>query len=169
MANKIYVAPETARYWDDSAGDLLLDDINGLAADAVACGAYVDLGSGSRAEEYEFEMIVDGFGTAPVVGETVDLYFIESQDSQNFSGQPSTAPGATSEGTVTLAQLKNALFAGSAVVHSTTAGDVLQVSGVVRLTSRYVAPVVHNNTADALNSSTPAHKISLTPLPAEVQ
>jgi hypothetical protein len=32
-----------------------------------------------------------------------------------------------------------------------------------------VSPVVHNNTADALLSTSDAHKVTLTPIPPEVQ
>ena len=144
-------------------------DCGGLAADAVRCGSFHDLGASPRSEWYEVEFLISGFDTAPVVGEGVDLYFTQSLATTGFDGSPSTDPTDTVEGTVTVDQLKNLLFIGSAIVVSTTAADDLRMRAVVRLTSRYAAPVVHNNTADALLSTSDAHMVTLTPIPQEVQ
>ena len=168
MANKIYMAAETSITWTDSGGDETLD-MGGLAADAVDCGSYHDLGSGSRSEYYEIELFIDGFDTAPVVGETVDLYFTQSNATTAFDGAPSTDPTTSAEGTVTTDQLPNLLYVGSVTVTSTTAATNLQARFIARLTARYVAPVVHNDTADALLSTADSHKVVLTPIPPEVQ
>lgn len=170
MVNKVYNNPETSRTWSDSGttSDELLD-LGGLAANSVAMGSYWDRGAGARAMEYEFEMLIDGFDTAPVVGETVVLYFSQSNATTNFTGNPTTDPTDTAQGTMTLDQAKNTLLAGVATVYSTTAADELKVTGTVFLTSRYISPVVHNNTADALLGTSDAHMITLTPIPAEIQ
>jgi len=168
MANKVYIAPETTITWLDTGGDLDCD-LGGLAADGGQMGAYHDMGAASHAEQCEIELLIDGFDTAPVVGETVDLYLSFSNATTNFDGNPTTDPTTTAEGTMTTAQLKNCLFVGSVVVYSTTAGDELKSTFIVRIPSRYVSPVVHNNTVDALLSTADAHSIKLTPCPPEVQ
>ncbi len=168
MANKVYINPETTITWLNTGGDLDMD-LGGLAADAVQMGAYSDRGAAARAQDYAFELLIDGFDTVPVVGESVDLYFAQSNATTNFDGNPTTDPTAVAEGVMTTDQLKNTMFANSAIVYSTTAANKLKITGTVRLTSRYISPVVHNNTADALLSTADAHSLILTPIPIEIQ
>lgn len=162
MANKIYTQSETAKTWTDAGGDYTFD-LGSLAADAVRVGAQGDLGAAPRADRYEWRLVIDGFDTAPVVGESVDLY-LSFGDGTYVDGDVGTgdAAGATDD-------LPNLLFIGSAIVQTTTAADNLIISGTVEIVSRYVSPVVHNNTADALLGTSDAHKFILTPVPAEVQ
>ena len=150
--------------WTDSGGDEQLD-LGGLASDSTLGGSYYDQGS-TPPDEYEWEMIIDGFDTAPVVGESVDLYFCQGNATTVFDGQITSNPTDTVDTATgpTTDMLKNMHYAGSCVVHSTTAGDELIARGVVTLTSQYIFPVVHNNTADALLSTGDAHKVTLTPL-----
>ncbi len=152
-----------ATEWLNTGGDLDMD-LGGLAANAVQMGAYLDAGVLPRFRVYSFELLIDGFATAPVVGESVDLYFAQSESTTNFDGNPTTDPTPLAEGTMTLAQAKNTLLVGSALVYSTTAGDELKITGTVFLNSRYISPVVHNNTADALLGAADAHSLKLTPL-----
>lgn len=170
MANKIYINPETTITWLNTGGDELLD-LGGADGDSgdVAVGSFHDLGSGVRSEWYDWELFIDGFATAPVVGETADLYLIQSNETTSFDGNPTTDPTTTVQGAATTDQLRNMTYVGSAVVYSITAGDELKVHGVVRLTQRYVSPVVHNNTADDFAISGDAHSFKLTPIPPEVQ
>jgi len=168
MPSKSYISPEASVTWADSGGDKLLD-LGGLAAGSVKCGAYADLGSGARSDIYELELFIDGFGSAPTVGQTVDLFITQSNDGTNFDGEPSAAPGSSSEGTVTANQALNMLYVGSVVVASTTAADGLRARFSARLTGRYVAPVVINRTAVALLGTADAHRVILTPTPQESQ
>ncbi|HDY68145.1 hypothetical protein LCGC14_1610560 [marine sediment metagenome] len=167
--NKIYIAPETAVTWKDTGGDEVLD-MGGLAADDLAVGSFLDLGANSRSSDYVFTFFVDQFETNPVVGESIDLYWATGTDTANFDGVVTTAPGDSSTGTAVLAETPNLMYAGSAIVITTTAASAkLRISGFIRFLSRYVFPVVHNNTADALNRTGDGHSIILTPVPAEVQ
>ena len=164
MPNKVYIAAETAITWTNSGGDEILDlGTTGGAADGVRIGARHDFGAASRSEWYEWRMVIDGFDTAPVVGESVDIY-IATSDGTNADGNASTtdADGATND-------LPNFHFIGSAIVQTTTAGNNLVVSGIVRIVARYAQPVIHNNTADKLLSTADAHKFILTPIPPEIQ
>jgi len=162
MANKIYINQETSKTWTDTAGDYTMD-LGSLAADAVRVGQQGDLGAAPRADMYAWKLVIDGFDTAPVVGETVDLY-LSFSDGVNVDGQVGTSDAAGST-----VQLPNLLFLGAASVQTVTASDKLIISGTCQITQRYVSPVIHNNTADALLGTADAHKFILTPVPAEVQ
>jgi hypothetical protein len=171
MASKIYVNPETSITWTDSVtgGDEDLDLGDGALglADAVGCGSYHDWGTAPRAFGYYVTLKIDGFATAPVVGETVDLYMAESEDATIWTGPESPSDTADSAGaTVRLPNLK---FLGSAVVTTVTAADDVVASFEWYSTARYTAPVVHNNTADALLTTSDAHKVIMTPIPYEGQ
>lgn len=168
MANKIYINPESVIEWLNTGGSLDMD-LGGLAADGVQMGAYHDRGANSQAHRWGFELLIDGFDTAPVVGEAVDFYISQSIGTTNFDGNPTTDPTDSAEGTMTVNQLKNCLPSDSAIVYSTTAGDELKITGEVLITSRYFSPVIHNNTADALLSTADAHSLKMWPLPDEIQ
>lgn len=167
MANKIYVNQEAAITWtDDTTGGDYTLDIGGLATVSVRAGDVGDLGSGARADRYYWKFIVDGFDTAPVVGQVVSIYLAFSMGGTqaDTDGDLSGTDGASS--TVVL---PNLLHLGDAVVQTTTAADELVVSGVVEILARYVVPVVYNQTDDALLSTSDAHKFILYPAPPEVQ
>lgn len=165
MANKVYAAQETSLTWTDTGGDYALD-LGSLAAAAVRAGGEGDLGAFPNSRLYRWKLVIDGFDTAPVVGEAVDLYLAFSEDATQATrdGDLSGTDGASS--TVVL---PNLMYIGSAVVQTTTAADELVASGEVSISSRYVTPVVHNNTADALLGTSDAHKFILTPVPDEIQ
>lgn len=164
MANKIYVAQETALDWtDDTTGGDYTLDLGSLAAGSVRVGDRGDLGSASRAFVYEWRMVIDGFDSSPVVGEAVEIYIATSEGTYE-DGDVGTTDAAGST-----VQLPNLLHVGNAVVQTTTAGDNLQTSGIVEIYSRYVTPVVYNATADALLGTSDAHHFYLTPMPPEVQ
>lgn len=133
-------------------------------------GAFLDLGVAPRPKRHKVVFLLTGFATAPVVGETVLLYFSQSDATTLFDGVPTTDPTLTVEGTMTENQIKNiGIPVVILSVVSTTAGDDLQARAEINLTGRYVAPVVHNNTADVLLGTADAHKITLTPIPDEIQ
>jgi len=171
MASKSYQASETARTWSDSgtSSDELLD-MGGLAASGgIACGSYWDLGASPRADTYEVELFIDGFDTAPVVGQIVECWITQSNATTGFDGQLTTDPGDATEGTATVAQAENCTHACAVRVYSTTAGDELQKRQTVRLTGRYIAPIVINRTEDVLLSTSDAHMVTITPIPQEGQ
>ena len=162
MANKLYVARETAIVWTDSGGDLALT-FAALSPDAVRIGARKDFGAGSTARRYEWRAVVQ-FDTAPVVGETVDLYLATS-DGTDADGATGTGDAA---GTTT--KLKNLKPIGRIIVDTTSVETDIIASGECVINTRYVSPVVHNNTADSLaNTGTPVCSFTLTPIPPEIQ
>lgn len=170
MPSKSYINPETSKVWTDTGGDKLLD-LGGLTG-TPKCGAYLDLGAAPRADMFEVELFIDNFASGTVsVGQTVDLFFTQSNATTGFDGRLTTDPTTSAEGTVSADQVRNLLFACSAVIISATAtSNLIQARAVVRLTSRYVAPVVYNRTSSGvLKSSSDAHKVTLTPIPQEGQ
>ncbi len=168
MPNKIYIQQETSVSWLVTGGDELMDlgSTNG-AADGVEVGAYHNWGVAPRSADYMWVIDIDGFDTAPVIGETVDLYVAVSEDATLWSGPE--APSDAARGAGNTDRLPNLLYVGSATVRSITAGDNVVASGRVHIPQQYFAVVVHNNTADKLLSTSDAHRVRFTPIPLEVQ
>ena len=163
MANLVHMLEGTSLTWTDAGGDNVFD-IGGLASDAVRAGASDDLGAGARSEWYRYTLTIDGFDTDPVVDEAVNLYLSFSEDNTAFDGDLTSSDAASAK-----VVLPNLLFLNSAIVQTTTAANELIISGKVRILHRYVQPVIHNATADALLSSSDAHKFVLTPTPPQIQ
>ncbi len=163
MANKVFVNPETKIVW--AVGGTPDLDLGALAADGVRVGQQTDRGASARSAWFYWEMFIDGFDTAPVVGERVEIYLAMAHESASVvTGTVGVADAAG----VTVA-LPNLLHLGGAAVQTTTAGDNLVVSGEIYVTARYLSVVVHNNTADALLGTADAHLFTLTPMPPELQ
>lgn len=167
MANELYLDIGSAITWTDTGGDEDLD-LGGLAAGSVRLGSYHDWGVDPRPGFYQLTIFIDGFDTAPVVDESVLTYIAESQDNTNWSGP--VAPNDTTDAAGSTATIPNLSLGPFPVfVHSTTAGDDLVKVYDFFSSNRYHAPVVHNNTADALLSTSDAHKIIITPYAWQTQ
>jgi len=169
MANEIYLVRGTTVAWLNSGGDEELDLGDGVIglSGAVGVGSYHDFGAAPQPDEYEIVVDIDGFATAPVVGESVDVYIAESADATLWTGPE--APSNTADSTGATVRLPNLKFVGSVVVHTTTAANNLTGSFLIRSSSRYIAPVVHNNTADNLLATADAHRVNITPVYYQVQ
>ena len=166
MANEVYQKMGTAIVWGQTGtdGELQLD---GMLSGSTLAGSYLDRGdltSTPAPDLYIWELHIDGFGTSPVTGETVNLYFAQSSNATNWDGELTSNPTDANDSASgpSLTMLNNQLFAGSLSVISTTAGDELTCRGLVRLLSRYISPVVYNATSDHL-ASTGNHTLTLTP------
>ena len=162
MANKVYIARETPVVWSDTAGDLVMT-LNNLATTVARIGAQKDWGAGSTSEWYEWRLTVE-FETAPVVGETVDIY-LSTTDGTEEDGQEGVADANVADNN----SLKNMHYIGSLVVTSTGADHPMTASGICRIATRYVSPVIHNNTADNLRADNDSGEFTLTPIPPEIQ
>lgn len=159
---KVYVARETPVVWSDTAGDLVMT-LNNLAAGAGRVGAQKDWGAGSTSEWYEWRLTAQ-FETAPVVGETVGVY-LSTSDGTEEDGQEGGADAAL--GSVN--SLLNMHPLRPLSVTSVDAAHDMTVSGICRIVTRYVSPVIHNNTADNLKAANDTCKFTLTPIPPESQ
>lgn len=166
MANKIYINQETVIIWSDAGytGEDYVMDLGGLATLGVRVGAQGDLGAAPRASQYGWQLVIDGFDEAPIEGEEIQIYLAFSFDGTDIDGDvgASDAVGDNSD-------LPNLLHLGTAVVASVAAADELIISGIVEIVSRYVSPVVKNDTADPLLSTSDAHTFKLWPIPPEIQ
>lgn len=167
MANKVKINPETAKLWSDAghaSEDYVLDLGANGGSGVVAVGAQGDLGAAPRSRRYKWRLTIDGFDTAPVVGEMVHLYLAYGRSTSDIDGDV-----GSSSGTGSINDLPNLHHIGTAIVQTTTAGDELFISGTVDIVDRYVSPVVYNATADALLSTSDVHEFELTPIPDEIQ
>lgn len=160
--NKVYIVRGTPIVWSDTTGDLAIT-INNLAAGTGRVGARKDFGAGPQPDAYSWRFTCQ-FETAPVVGETVDLY-LSTSDGSEEDGQIGTTDAALSAED----KLKNLLFLASLVVDVATVDIDFTVSGVVSIPTRYVSPVVFNNTADNLQATNDTGEFTLTSIPPDIQ
>lgn len=162
MPNKVYVARETPIVWSDTTGDLAMT-LNNLAAGAGRIGARKDFGAGSTSQWYSWRLTVQ-FETAPVVGETIEIYLATSDGTEEDAqvGTTDAALGSTDD-------RKNLHLIGILIVTSTDADHDMTASGICRIPTRYVSPVVFNNTADNLQATNDTGEFTLTPIPDEIQ
>lgn len=162
MANKIYIARETAITFKGSGGDVVIT-LNNLATGVARISAQKDNGAGSKALEYEVRAVME-FETVPVVGETVDLYLVTS-DGTDPDGQEGTSDADVGDN----GSLKNMTFIGSVIVTTATVDHQMTASFIIRIPTRYYSIVVHNNTADNLQATANTCWVIVTPIPYEVQ
>ena len=161
MPRLVYVKRETLIMWTDTTGNLICT-LNNLAAGAVRLGARKDFGAGSTPEWYSWRLTVQ-FATAPVVGETIDVY-LSTSDGMEEDGQLGSADAAGDTNSI-----RNMHYIGSLTVTSADADHDMTFSGVCRITTRYVSPCIHNNTADNLKATNVTSEFTLTPIPSELQ
>ncbi len=163
MASKVYIARETPVVWSDTTGDEALT-LNNLAAGAGRVGARHDYGTGSTAGDFSWRFTCQ-FDTTPVVGETVDIYLATS-DGTEEDGQVGTADAALSAED----KLKNLHYLGSLIVDVATVDIDFTVSGITFIPTRYVSPVIFNNTTDDnLQATNDTGEFTLTGIPFEGQ
>lgn len=106
--------------------------------------------------------------TAPVVGETVDIYLKTAPDGVNYDNDDGND---TDIAVSSINKLKNLHFLGSIVVDEAAADVPMQASGMIEIGAETVQPVFWNATADTLDddTSTTDLKFSLIPIPLEIQ
>lgn len=164
MANKVYINPETALKFADSAQS---PDVDLTLANLVTGSGQIsdryDLGAAARSEWYEWRATFQ-FDTAPVIGESVDIY-ISTSDGTNEDGQEGISNATIGD----IESLKNMSHIGSVIVTSVDVDHDMTAAGICRIVSRYFSVVVHNNTADNLKNNTGVNMIMITSIPPEVQ
>ncbi len=164
MANKIYKIDETSITWTDTTGDLVMT-LNNLAAGAGRQGAVKDLGAGgtARSRHYRWRCIVQQ-DTAGVVGEIIRVY-LKFGDGTYYDNDDGTGDIAVSAED----KLNNLTLIGILRVDEAVADVNISKSGSVLISSRYVMPVIWNETADNLQATNDINKFILTPDPDEIQ
>jgi len=154
-----------------TATDVAFNPVN-AATNTGWQSAKVDLGS-ARAPEYAVHAAIE-FATAPVTGETVDLYWAPSVLAADASGNPGFVVGgdaAYAGGVATIDEgLAQLTFIGSLVcsADATTSVQVGMVA-VFAPQCRYGCLVAHNNTSDAFHSDMVETAVSFTPIIPDLQ
>jgi len=162
MATKVYIAREAPVVWSDSAGDLVLT-LNALGVGAGRIGARKDLGAASTSYQYSWRFTCQ-FDDEPVVGETINLYLCTS-DGTRPDGELGVADAALAAED----KMKNLYHIGNLIVDVATKEIDFTSSGVCTIPTRYVSPVVWNNTVDVLENVNDVSEFTLTPIPFESQ
>lgn len=166
MANAVYQKAGTAVTWQDSTGDLAIT-LQNLAAGAGRQGATKDWGalSTARAARYKFRFHVS-FESAPIVGETVELYWKSSDDNTVWDNDDGAGDIALSAAD----KLRNCKLIG-VITADEAAQDVrMSVAGSFEDFARYGAPIVYNRSAgDNLQNTANDAAIIVTPIFDEIQ
>lgn len=163
MPDKIYTAFETALVFADSAQTPTKNlTLTALGINAARISARHDLGTTSHATRFEWRAIFQ-LATAGTIGEAIKLY-ISSSDGTNPDGE-----GGTADAALTVDKLRNMDPMGAVIVDTTSVDVDITASGIITIKSRWFSVAVHNDTTDALRTSTTVHSVTLTPVPDEVQ
>lgn len=142
-----------------------------LAAGSARMGAEDDLGA-TLPPRYKVELRIES-GTAPTAGGTYDLFLAWGDDGTTYPGGVSGSDGAWPADGNEDEWVKQLEYVGSLVV--TNDGNTVQVQApwIVYPKSRYVVPVVDNNTDQAIRDETTAtdndSRIILTPIDDQIE
>jgi len=158
----VYVNEETPITWLSSGGTELIT-LTSVAATAGRQGALRDFGVAARPLEHFWRAFVV-FATAPVVAESIDIYW-KTSDGTNPDNDDGTGDIAVSS----VDKLRNLQYLGSIIVDEASATPVFVASGKFDISARHGGPVFWNATADALSSTALDHGFSITPIPMEIQ
>ena len=157
MTSKAYMLGEAPVNFS-SAGDVVLT-LTSFAALAGRQSAQLDLGiqTTAKAFQYNWRAFIK-FATAPVVGETIDIY-MKTSDGTHLDNDDGIADGAVSA----IDKLKNLQYVGSIIVDEASAVPEFSASGQVRITNRYIQFVFWNASADGLSATASDHGLLLEP------
>ena len=161
MANKVYVATETALTFQDSGGTAVIT-LNNLAANVGRVSAQVDRGAGSRASRFLLEAKFEK-GVAGVVGQIITVCLFGG-DGTNTDGNVGVVDAA-----LTATQALAAFFTLQVVVTTTATNTPIRQTCEVSLPLRRVSVGVVNSLTGLLRATANACVVTLTPMPDEVQ
>jgi hypothetical protein len=163
MANLILGTTGTPVAWTDSTGDLAMT-LNNLAAGAGRQGAIKSFGTADKANRYMWRAFVQ-FATAPVVGESVEIY-LKTSDGTHPDNDDGTGDIAVSAED----KLKNLMYIGSIIVDEAATGVKMVAQGFIdNLDVDNVMPIFFNQTADNLVATDNLNGFIITPMPFEIQ
>jgi len=162
VANLIYIHPETEIAWLNTGGDETFTGTS-LASSAGRQGDMRDFGTAPRSKSYAWRAACV-FGTAPVVGARVDIYWKTSDGSyaDNDDGSADAAVSAEDK-------LRNLHYLGAIVVDEAASGIVSVASGVLDINHREGGPVFWNDGTAHFSATASHHHFHLVPIPDEVQ
>jgi len=160
--NKIYVAPGTATVFQDADGDVTFTLKDNVAAGNGQVSNQWDRGAGSLPVRYKVEATIKWVAT-PALADAVRIYMHASQ-------KANTAVDLTGDGDVTPESKFNNFSLIGDVVCSVAADQAFYGSMIVEIYGRYVNLGAWNgSTTKALNATSKACSITLTPISDDIQ
>ena len=154
--SKAYQVAETEITFKASGGTVAFTPTS-LGASAGRQSAQHDFGASARAYMFNWTAYVK-FATAPVVGETIDIY-AKTSDGTHIDNDDGTTDAAVSAAD----KLKNLHYLGSIMVDEAGSTPEFSASGRVQLSRRYFQVVFWNATADGLSATAADHGFVLEP------
>lgn len=161
MTSKAYQLDETVIEFNSASTASLT--MTSLATVSGRQSDQHDLGTAARAFAYEWRAYCQ-FATAPVIGETVDIY-LKTSDGTRIDNDDGTTDAALSS----VEKLRNLRYLGSIVVDESTADLEFSASGVTQINSRYIQIVVYNRTVDSFTSTATEHGVTIKPFAIQGQ
>lgn len=163
MANKIYVAPESAVTFGSNT-DTVLWSIKNVANGAGRISAQWDRGTGSKPGWYRWQMKTKA-AAALAVGVALELWLAFSRGGSIVDGNFGTSDAAASAAD----KRNNLTRLGSIIADSTTNGEVQIGSGVIFLPYRYVSVLGWNTLGQSLTNVDADHQLAFEAIPWEIQ
>lgn len=173
MPNKVYRALETRITFEPSGGDVTFT-LTSLGADDGQISNRLDRGSGSIAGWYAGVLRCQ-FATAPVAGDVVRIYLVESWEFRD-GGTPDVTPGGDLPETDSAITDQNrfvrgGIAVGNLIVPPSPAADTEYVSKPFHFftAARYIQFGVWNDVPDAFTATAGEHELAIWPVPPEIQ
>lgn len=161
--NKVYIAEGTTLTFKGSGGDAVITLAN-LAFGTGRVSAQYDRGASARPKRYKWRAVMQ-FDTAPVVGETVEIWLFTSRNGTIIDGTVGASDAA-----FTSAKKPNGILMGVVTVETTSTATNNIASGVIDIYDRYISVGVWNGSAgDNLQNTANVSYVELTPFPDDIQ
>ena len=156
LPDSIQIKQGTAIVWGESgaSGVTATLSLNNLANGSARMGAAVDLGENWE-DEYTAILAIET-GTAPTAGLTYEAYLGFSHDNTNWPAKITGSDAAYTLGTSDANLRQIGVPAVSLMVTNDGNTVLVQAGSIIRPRGRYVAPVVDNNSGQAIRNQTTA-------------
>ena len=161
LPDSIQIKQGTAIVWGESgaSGVTATLSLNNLANGSARMGAAVDLGENWE-DEYTAILAIET-GTAPTAGLTYEAYFGFSHDNTNWPAKITGSDAAYTLGTSDANLRQIGVPAVSLMVTNDGNTVLVQAGNIIRPRGRYVAPIVDNNSGQAIrNQATASNNLS---------
>ena len=156
LPDSIQIKQGTAIVWGESgaSGVTATLSLNNLASGSARMGAAVDLGENWE-DEYTAILAIET-GTAPTAGLTYEAYLGFSHDNTNWPAKITGSDAAYTLGTSDANLRQIGVPAVSLMVTNDGNTLLIQAGNIIRPRGRYVAPIVDNNSGQAIRNQTTA-------------
>ena len=161
LPDAIQIKQGTAIVWGESgaSGVTATLSLNNLASGSARMGSAVDLGENWE-DEYTAILAVET-GTAPTAGLTYEAYLGFSHDNINWPAKITGSDAAYTLGTSDANLRQIGVPAVSLMVTNDGNTVLVQAGNIIRPRGRYVAPIVDNNSGQAIrNQATASNNLS---------